>query len=123
MANPVGPTNPTPTVPVPLGVTWSPRLAQEVSVRQSLAINKLLKGKHNAGSRTFSALAGAGTTSVVIKDELVNPLSQISYHPTTANAAAQWMNVYIVCGIGQFTVFHAGGGGTGDMTYAYSVHG
>jgi hypothetical protein len=120
--NPLGPTNPTPTVPVPLGVPWNDRVAQECAIRNAAAINKLLKGKHNAGSRTFTLSSGAGVRSTVFTDELVNPNSQISFHPITQDAAQE--QIWIVCGMGQFTVYHTPDvGPINDRSYQYSVHG
>ena len=98
------------------------RVAQESAIRNAAAINKLLKGKHNAGGRSFTLGSGSGVRSTTFQDELVNPNSQISFHPITQDAAQE--QIWIICGIGQFTVYHtADVGPINDRTYQYSVHG
>jgi len=113
-----GPLNPTP----PVQTEWKQgkNNPDEMIRKFGITINNLLKGKHNAAGRSFTCATSAATT--VVTDDIVGPQSHITVQATTAAAAAELATLYIVPGIGSFTVNHTNSATTG-RTFSYSVQG
>lgn len=82
-------------------------------------VNRMNRGQFNC-SASLNLTANAATT--VIKDARLSIQTAILFMPTTADAAAEVPNIWVVCAAGTATIHHSNAASV-DRTYTIAMIG